>query len=137
MGSNAHSLGSAGHASHRRALSSDGGPEALAAVPLHLPGHRGRPAPASVPPRPGIRTLWEHPATPLSRRAIGSLLIVDSAWSDGPPSAIPLHGDAAVMPLSGPAVLVSALCPDGLALRRSLDSGLALLEADAGAAAKH
>jgi urease accessory protein len=67
------------------------------------------------------------PAVTGGHRAIGSLLIVDPAWSHDPPAAMPLDGDAAIMPLSGPAVLVSALCPDGVALRRSLDSGLTLL----------
>jgi urease accessory protein len=67
------------------------------------------------------------PAVTGGHRAIGSLLIVDPAWSDSPPAPTPLAGDAAIMPLSGPAVLVSALCPDGLVLRRSLDGALALL----------
>jgi hypothetical protein len=35
-------------------------------------------------------------------------------------------GDAALLPLEGPAVLITALCPDALSLRSSLDSGLAL-----------
>lgn len=69
----------------------------------------------------------DGPAVTGGHRAIGSLLVVDPAWSDGPPSAVALAGDAAVMPLSGPAVLVSSLCPDALTLRRSLDAGLALV----------
>jgi urease accessory protein len=71
---------------------------------------------------------FDGPAVTGGHRAIGSVLVVDPSWSDGAPPATPLDGDAAVMPLGGPAVLVSALCADGLALRRSLDRGLALLE---------
>ncbi|NEC75308.1 urease accessory protein UreD, partial [Streptomyces rochei] len=35
---------------------------------------------------------------------------------------------AAVMPLAGPAVLVTAVAPDGLRLRRLLEEGLASLD---------
>lgn len=67
------------------------------------------------------------PAVTGGHRAIGSLLAVDPAWEQEPPSAIALEGDAAVMPLAGPAALVSALCPDALRLRRTLDAGLVSL----------
>jgi urease accessory protein len=61
------------------------------------------------------------------RRALGSLLVVDPGWAGGPPPASPLDGDAAVLPLDGPAALVSAVAADNLSLRRSLDDGLARL----------
>jgi hypothetical protein len=38
-----------------------------------------------------------------------------------------LEGDAAILPLAGPAVLVTALAPDSLTMRRQLDAGVALL----------
>jgi urease accessory protein len=61
------------------------------------------------------------------RRALGSLVVVDPAWAGDPPAATLLGDTTAVMPLAGPAALVSALAPDALALRRCLDAGLALL----------
>ncbi|MDN5872439.1 MAG: urease accessory protein UreD [Nitrococcus sp.] len=70
---------------------------------------------------------WDSPAVVGDHRALGSILAVDPAWSDGTPPARPLAGDAALLPLSGPAVLVSALGADSLALRRSLDGGLKTL----------
>ena len=61
--------------------------------------------------------------------AVGTILIVDAAWEGVPPAdriALPTRdGDGAaitVMPLPGPAVLISALASDGLALRGLLDA---------------
>jgi urease accessory protein len=61
-------------------------------------------------------------------RAVGTIVIVDPAWAHvDPADRLPLatgddtSGAIAVLPLSGPAVVVSALAPDGLALRRLLD----------------
>lgn len=63
--------------------------------------------------------------------AIGMILIVDPSWEHGPATdRIALtprddeDGAVSVMPLSGPAVLISALASDGLALRRLLDAAL-------------
>jgi urease accessory protein len=60
--------------------------------------------------------------------AVGMIVIVDPEWTHVPPAdrfSIPARDEAsgavAVMPLPGPAVLVSALAPDGLALRRLLE----------------
>ncbi len=82
------------------------------------------------------RPLWRHelsagpavpgvngPAVLDGRRAIGSLLLVDPAWTDGLPQPASLAGTAAVLPLVGPAVVVSALAGDAIALRRHLDEG--------------
>ena len=60
--------------------------------------------------------------------AIGSILIVDPDWEHIPPAdriTLPTRDDTAaitVMPLPGPAVLISALAPDGLILRRLLQA---------------
>lgn len=70
---------------------------------------------------------WGSPAVTAGRRALGTLLVVDPGWAEELPPATPLDGDAAVLPLSGPAVLVSAVATDNLALRRSMDDGLARL----------
>jgi len=73
----------------------------------------------------------DGPAVTGGRRAVGSLLVVDPAWQDRPPEwPAPAAGaDTALLPLRGPAVLVTALAGDGLALRHRLDTGLAALEA--------
>lgn len=70
---------------------------------------------------------WDSPAVAGRNRALGSLLVVDPAWtSRTPPSGI-VANQAAVLPLAGPAVLVSASSPDSLALRRALLAGLGAL----------
>lgn len=72
---------------------------------------------------------WDGPAVAGGAGAVGSLLVVDPAWAHAPPPAAALAPTAAVMPLHGPAALVSALAPDALALRLLLDEGLARLTA--------
>ncbi len=64
-------------------------------------------------------------------RALGSLLVVDPDWPDHPAGLpAPAAGvDTALLSLSGPAVLITALANDGLALRHRLDTGLAEVEA--------
>ena len=75
---------------------------------------------------------WDSAAVTGGRRALGSLVVVDPAWADEPPSAARLGDAAAVLPLAGPAALVSALAPDALVLRRCLDEGMRLLTAPSG-----
>ncbi|HEV3169556.1 MAG TPA: urease accessory protein UreD [Actinocrinis sp.] len=60
--------------------------------------------------------------------AIGTIVIVDPDWAHVPPAdrlPLPTRDDAGgavtVLPLPGPAVVVSALAPDGLTLRRLLE----------------
>jgi urease accessory protein len=79
---------------------------------------------------PGVAG-WDGPAVTGGRRALGSLLVVDHDWADGPVDRpVAAAGtDSALLPLSGPAVLVTALAHDGLALRHRLDAGLAGIEA--------
>jgi urease accessory protein len=72
---------------------------------------------------------WESAAVTGGRRALGSLVVVDPAWEHGPPPATLLGDTAAVLPLPGPAALVSALAPDALRLRDCMDAGLTLLTA--------
>jgi urease accessory protein len=81
---------------------------------------------------PGIPG-WNGPAVMGGRRALGSILIVDPNWSNAPldlhlPAPV-IDMDTAFMALPGPAVLVTALASDGLALRHRLDTGLAAIEA--------
>lgn len=71
------------------------------------------------------------PAVTGGRRAVGSVLIVDPAWTrvDGHDRIAALEQEcadsgsasAALLPLTGPAVLVSAVAEDGLVLGRVLD----------------
>ncbi|MEV1243386.1 urease accessory protein UreD [Nonomuraea sp. NPDC050022] len=70
---------------------------------------------------------WDGPAVLAGHRAAGQLLVVDPAFDDKPPDVRlfgddPAHGQAVLTPLAGPAVLVTALAPDALRLRRLLDA---------------
>jgi urease accessory protein len=56
-------------------------------------------------------------------RAVGSVLTVDPAWEHAPPRGCVISPTAAVLPLTGPAALVTALGDDNLALRRDLTIG--------------
>jgi urease accessory protein len=72
---------------------------------------------------------WDSAAVTGGRRAFGSLVVVDPAWEDTPPPAALLGDAAAVLPLPGPAALVSAVAADALQLRDCLDAALSLLTA--------
>lgn len=74
---------------------------------------------------------WDGAAVTGGRRALGSLVVVDPAWASDPPERTLLGDTAAVMPLPGPAALVSVLAPDARALRCCLEAGLSLLTARA------
>ncbi|MEU9416525.1 urease accessory protein UreD [Streptomyces sp. NPDC051000] len=71
---------------------------------------------------PGAPGGWDGPAGLAGHRALGQLLVVDPAFEQAPPAAAVLGEFAAVTPLSGPAVLVTALAPDALRLRELLDA---------------
>jgi urease accessory protein len=62
------------------------------------------------------------PAVLAGHRAVGSLLCVEPAWAGCPASERPAGNGpgVAVMPLAGPAVLVTALAHDALTLRQRL-----------------
>lgn len=82
---------------------------------------------------PGASEGWDGPAVLGGHRATGQLLVVDpdfatDAGKQGKAPEARLLGEYAVLvPLAGPAALVSAVAPDALALRRALDEGLELL----------
>ncbi|MFH8341837.1 urease accessory protein UreD [Streptomyces sp. AM6-12] len=76
---------------------------------------------------PGAPGGWDGPATLAGHRAVGQLLVVRPEFAEQPPAPRMLGDRAALMPLAGPAALVTALAPDALRLRRVLDEGLALL----------
>ncbi|MFE9217852.1 urease accessory protein UreD [Streptomyces lavendulae] len=70
---------------------------------------------------PGAPGGWDGPAGIAGHRALGQLLVVDPRFDADPPAARVLGEFAAVTPLAGPAVLVTALAPDALRLRELLD----------------
>ncbi|MFF7449432.1 MULTISPECIES: urease accessory protein UreD [unclassified Streptomyces] len=77
---------------------------------------------------PGAPGGWDGPAVLAGHRAVGQLLIVRPEFAAHPVAARVLGDGAALVPLAGPAVLVSAVAPDALKLRRLLDEALASLD---------
>ncbi|MGC9544605.1 urease accessory protein UreD [Streptomyces sp. UG1] len=73
---------------------------------------------------PGAPGGWDGPAGLGGLRAVGQLVVVRPEFADAPVAARMLGETAAVMPLAGPAVLVSAAAQDALRLRRVLDEAL-------------
>ncbi|UBU18453.1 urease accessory protein UreD [Nonomuraea gerenzanensis] len=70
---------------------------------------------------------WDGPAVLAGHRAAGQLLIVDPAYAEDPPGVRlfgddPANGQAVLTPLAGSALLVTAVAPDTLHLRRLLDA---------------
>lgn len=66
---------------------------------------------------------WDGPAVLGRSRAVGSLLVVDPARAGDGPERVALSAMAAVLPLGGPAVVVTALADDAIGLRHDLDAG--------------
>ncbi|WP_267716282.1 urease accessory protein UreD [Streptomyces sp. CoH17] len=77
---------------------------------------------------PGAPGGWDGPAGLAGHRAVGQVVVVRPEFADRPPAGRVYEEGAAVMPLAGPAALVSAVAPDGLRLRRLLDGALASLD---------
>ncbi|MGW1607909.1 urease accessory protein UreD [Streptomyces sp. NPDC002285] len=73
---------------------------------------------------PGAPGGWDGPAGLGGFRAVGQLVVVQPEFAEAPVSARVLGENAAVMPLAGPAALVSAVAADALRLRRLLDEAL-------------
>ncbi|MFD4523946.1 urease accessory protein UreD [Streptomyces sp. NPDC058470] len=79
---------------------------------------------------PGAPGGWDGPAVLAGHRALGQLLVVRPEFADVPVQARLLGEYASLMPLAGPAVLVTALASDALRLRRVLDDVLNSLSQD-------
>ncbi|MDX3310136.1 urease accessory protein UreD [Streptomyces sp. NPDC054884] len=77
---------------------------------------------------PGAPGGWDGPAVLAGHRAVGQLVVVRPEFAQRPTTARAVGEHARVMPLAGPAALVSALAPDALRLRRALDEALADLD---------
>lgn len=67
------------------------------------------------------------PAALGSNECIGMVLAVDPTWSEKTPAADPFADNAALLPLAGPAIMINALGPETLSVRRLIDQGLSLL----------
>ncbi|MEW1775251.1 urease accessory protein UreD [Streptomyces sp. NPDC086777] len=76
---------------------------------------------------PGAPGGWDGPAVLAGHRAVGQLIVVRPEFAERPVGARMLGEAAALTPLAGPAVLVSAVAADALRLRRVLDEALAQL----------
>nr|WP_241833112.1 urease accessory protein UreD [Streptomyces caatingaensis] len=63
---------------------------------------------------------WDGGAVLGGHRAVGQLLVVDPRLADEPEESRPVGPTAALMPLAGPAVVLTAVAPDALELRRVL-----------------
>ncbi|KUL33160.1 urease accessory protein UreD [Streptomyces regalis] len=77
---------------------------------------------------PGAPGGWDGPAGLGGHRAVGQLVVVRPEFAEAPVAARVLGENAAVVPLAGPAALVSAVAADALRLRRLLDEALESLD---------
>jgi urease accessory protein len=77
---------------------------------------------------PGAPGGWDGPAGLAGHRAVGQVVVVRPRFATEPPAARTTGEGVAVLPLAGPAVLVTAVAPDALRLRRLLDEALASLD---------
>ncbi|MEU0597151.1 urease accessory protein UreD [Streptomyces sp. NPDC006393] len=76
---------------------------------------------------PGAPAGWDGPAVLAGHRAVGQLVVARPEFARAPVAARLLGEGAVLVPLAGPAALVSAVAPDALLLRRLLDEALAAL----------
>ncbi|MGW7075096.1 urease accessory protein UreD [Streptomyces sp. NPDC054866] len=76
---------------------------------------------------PGAPGGWDGPAVLAGHRAIGQLIIVSPEFEQNLPEPTLLADGSALTPLAGPAVLVTAVAPDALRVRRVLDGALRTL----------
>ncbi|MFG2352796.1 urease accessory protein UreD [Streptomyces sp. NPDC048521] len=70
---------------------------------------------------------WDGPAGLAGHRAVGQIVLVRPEFAGHAVRAQALGECAALVPLAGPAALVSAVAPDALRLRRLLDEALTRL----------
>ncbi|WP_371525737.1 urease accessory protein UreD [Streptomyces sp. NBC_01283] len=76
---------------------------------------------------PGAPGGWDGPAVLAGHRAIGQLVLVRPEFEHGLPGSALLGETASLTPLAGPAVLVTAVAPDALRVRRVLDEAVRTL----------
>ncbi|MEV0319779.1 urease accessory protein UreD [Streptomyces sp. NPDC050658] len=73
---------------------------------------------------PGAPGGWDGPAVLAGHRALGQLIVVRPEFAHDLPEPAVLGEWATRTPLAGPAVLVTAVAPDALRVRRVLDEAL-------------
>lgn len=71
---------------------------------------------------------WDAPPVTGGARAVGSVLVVDPAWTGEAPVPVMLGDTATVFPLGGPAAQVTVLASDAISLLTTLAAGLQYLE---------
>ncbi|MFF8943661.1 urease accessory protein UreD [Streptomyces sp. NPDC014864] len=76
---------------------------------------------------PGAPGGWDGPAVLGGHRAVGQLVLVRPEYAVQPVTPRTVGEKAALVPLAGPAALVTAAAPDARLLRRTLDEALAEL----------
>ncbi|MEV2252887.1 urease accessory protein UreD [Streptomyces sp. NPDC050147] len=76
---------------------------------------------------PGAPGGWDGPAVLAGHRAIGQLVVIRPEFERERPEPALLGDSAALTPLAGPAVLVTAVASDALRVRRVLDRALRTL----------
>lgn len=69
------------------------------------------------------------PAVLGRHKCVATVLAVDPVWTQQPPQANQLDADAALLPLAGPAAMISALAADTPTLRRRVHQGINMLGA--------
>lgn len=78
--------------------------------------------------RLGPRALgWRSPAVIGAHKCLGTVLVVDPRWCEEPPASQLFAPDAALIPLEGPAVMISALAAETWTLSKRLSQGINLL----------
>ncbi|MEU6813097.1 urease accessory protein UreD [Streptomyces sp. NPDC046831] len=77
---------------------------------------------------PGAPGGWDGPAVLSGHRALGQLLVVRPEFAAAPVAPCVVGESAVLVPLSGPAALVTAVAPDALLLRGMLDDALGALD---------
>ncbi|MEU6160245.1 urease accessory protein UreD [Streptomyces sp. NPDC047130] len=73
---------------------------------------------------PGAPRGWDGPAVLGGHRAVGQVLLVDPVLGARPVTPGVFGTTASLVPLPGPAALITAVAPDALLLRRLLDEAL-------------
>lgn len=71
---------------------------------------------------PGAPGGWDGPAVLGGHRAVGQVLLVAPEFVSRPPEPRLFGPTASLVPLAGPAALITAVAPDALTLRRLLDA---------------
>ncbi|MFD7436776.1 urease accessory protein UreD [Streptomyces sp. NPDC059861] len=74
---------------------------------------------------PGAPGGWDGPAGLGGHRAVGQLVVVRPEFAERPVASRVVGEGAVVLPLAGPAALVTAVAPDARSLRRTLEKVLA------------